>query len=117
MGAEPAGWEPGLLAAAFEGNHLIVHAHWIPRIFAMNQKKTPAGSRGIERANENRSRMNERLNKEERIVAEILSPQMNVSDQARAETLNNSLNLQVSSSLMMSGFALTMATSDSSPPA
>ncbi len=44
MGAEPAGWEPSLPAAAFEGTHLIVHEHQldaIPRIYAMNQKKGP----------------------------------------------------------------------------
>ncbi len=42
MGAEPAGWEPCLLAVALEGTHLIFHAHQIdaiPRIIAMNLKK------------------------------------------------------------------------------
>jgi len=47
MGAEPAGWEPCLLAAAFEGTHLIVHEHQIdaiPRLSAMNLKKKARAS-------------------------------------------------------------------------
>ena len=45
MGAEPAGWEPCLLAVAFEGTHLIVYEHQIdaiPRLSAMNLKKKGA---------------------------------------------------------------------------
>ncbi len=45
MGAEPAGWALCLLAAAFEGAHLIVHEHQIdaiPRLSAINLKKARA---------------------------------------------------------------------------
>ncbi len=37
MGAEPAGWEPCLLADAFEGTHPIVHEHQIDAIHRLSE--------------------------------------------------------------------------------